>query len=356
MRTDLDQGTTQIKPMNKKLKTDNPELESLFERYERAPDGHVFAPLADACRKAGMLEEAIEICEKGVSKHPEYASGFVVRGKCYYDIGNADQAEASFERVLELDVNNLVALRFMGLILAERGHAAEARARFEHILVLDPDNKEIAEKLGDLKDDESHESFAEDLAEVLGDDETPEMTAADDDAIDESAGDEPIELREVEDESFAGATISLGDGEATPDVLATLTLADIYALQGYRRKAIKIYKELLEDQPDNRIVKAKLDELVGKGTSDDEPAPVVGYPVEADEDTVDDVAADTGAEVMVETAVVAEPGPDLEAPVVDTEVGQVSEAVVDEPVDDSQAIEPARSADQFKRWLENMNR
>ena len=39
------------------------ELDDLFERYRATPKGHVFAPLADACRKAGMLEEALEICK-----------------------------------------------------------------------------------------------------------------------------------------------------------------------------------------------------------------------------------------------------------------------------------------------------
>jgi tetratricopeptide (TPR) repeat protein len=339
--------------MNDKFKTENNELESLFQRYEKTPDGHVFAPLADACRKAGMLEEAIEICEKGVSKHPRYASGFVVRGKCYYDIGNADQAEASFEKVLELDVNNLVALKFMGMILAERGLATEARARFEHILALDPDNKEIAEKLGDLGEDASHESFVEDLAEVLGADETPEALVIEDSATDDVGEDEPIELRAVDDETFAGAKISLGDTEPTPDALATLTLAEIYASQGYRRKAIKIYKELLETEPENEFVRAKLEEL-GKARKS-EAETVTVEDAAPDPAQVNGVATeDVPAEETVEAEVVAETAPEPE-PVVKPEAVEPPGKAPPGPAEGSQPIEAARSADQFKRWLENMN-
>ena len=88
----------------------NYELESLFRKYESAPDSFVFAPLADAYRKAGMLEEAVEICRKGVRRHLDYPSGHVVLGKCYFDIGDLDLSEEAFKSVLNLDASNLVAL------------------------------------------------------------------------------------------------------------------------------------------------------------------------------------------------------------------------------------------------------
>ena len=77
-----------ITHMNDRFRTENPELDALFERYRAAPESHVFAPLADACRKAGMVEEALDIYEKGVRSNPDYTSGHVVRGKCHFDLGN----------------------------------------------------------------------------------------------------------------------------------------------------------------------------------------------------------------------------------------------------------------------------
>ena len=241
--------------MKDDFKTDNPELEALFERYRVAPGSHVFAPLADACRKAGMLEEAIEICEKGVSTHPRYASGLVVRGKCYYDLGSSDQAEASFEKVLQLDVNNLVALKYMGLILAARGEAEAAREHFEHILALDPGDREIAGKLEELTLGE---------ARAILDDESSMRGLIDDDEIARprtpaDAADEPEDG--FADDGFTGGEIRIGAAEPTTDVLATMTLAEIYASQGYRGKALKIFRELLTADPENEAVKARLSEL-----------------------------------------------------------------------------------------------
>lgn len=325
--------------MSDTFKTNNPELESLFERYRSAPDSYVFAPLADACRKAGMIEEAIEICEKGVSANPTYASGYVVRGKCYYDLGNADQAEASFEKVLELDPNNLVALKFMGLILAERGLSKEARGRFEHILALDPGDHEISTRLAELPeaDAEAGDELREGLEEVLGEDEPPDA--------DSDAAAEAVELREVKDEDFEGVQITLGDGGATPDVLATTTLADIYAAQGYRRKAVKIYRELLESQPGNSTIIGKLRDL-GEPVDEPEPEPEVpaglADPPPQPEPAVasSPVVADEGANDTVDETP-DEGSPPPETPAEDAASKQ-------SPVD--------ANATHFKRWLQNLNR
>ena len=51
------------------------EFDELFRRYDSAPDSYVFVPLADACRKLGRFEEALEICEDGIERHPNYVSG-----------------------------------------------------------------------------------------------------------------------------------------------------------------------------------------------------------------------------------------------------------------------------------------
>lgn len=212
------------------------ELDALFRKYESAPDSYVFAPLADAFRKEGRLEEAVEVCRKGVRRHPDYPSGHVVLGKCHFDVGEVDEAADSFRRVLELDANNLVALKYLGMIEAGRGRQDRAREYFKHILVLDPENKEIRSLLEDLHADAA-----------------PATPPA-----------------EVEDDDFEGEPISLGAGdEEMSDDLATKTLADIYAAQGYRDKALKIYREVLRTQPDNEEIRQKLDDLEGEGGATD---------------------------------------------------------------------------------------
>lgn len=206
---------------------DNAELERLFKRYEQSPKGHIFAPLADACRKAGRLQEAVDICQKGLRLHPNYTSGHVVMGKCLYDQGRMDEAFVTFKLVIDMDTENLVALKYLGMILAERGRFEEAEKYFNHILAMDPDNKEIREKLDGLMEE------AEDI----------------------------VELKPVADDEFEGEEIKLGEPIETSDELATMTLADIFASQGYKAKAIKIYREVLSKDPGNETARKRIEAL-----------------------------------------------------------------------------------------------
>ena len=44
----------------------------------------------------------------------------------------------------------------------------------------------------------------------------------------------------------------------------TVTMAELYARQGYLRKAARIYRHLLEEAPDREDLRGALDELVDK--------------------------------------------------------------------------------------------
>jgi tetratricopeptide (TPR) repeat protein len=304
------------------------ELETLFRKYENAPDSYVFAPLADAYRKSGMLEEALEICKKGLRKHPRYPSGKVVLGKCYFDLGEVDEAQSSFEEVLGLDAQNLVALKYLGMIQAGRGDLDAARGHFKRILALDPDNREITSMLEDLQ-----------VAEDTG------MTPP---------------RRSFKDGDFEGDPISLGDDDGASDELATTTLADIYAAQGYKDKAARIYKEVLQRQPTNEAIKKKLSDMEGGVPTDESPgSPSERFeemPVDKGDPVISEPASETGraelddtlkTEALEHEATRVVDEPKRKAAKKDT--SEQPETGANKPLDDQ------KSYDQFKRWLENMN-
>ena len=62
-----------------------------IEEYQlillKNPGSKVFAALAEAYRKMGLLEEAYDIAKKGVFKHPEYPSGRVALARILIDKG-----------------------------------------------------------------------------------------------------------------------------------------------------------------------------------------------------------------------------------------------------------------------------
>ena len=61
------------------------EIEKLEKRWAENPKGRNFAPLADAYRKAGELDRAIELCKSGLERHPDYVSAHIVYGRCLVD-------------------------------------------------------------------------------------------------------------------------------------------------------------------------------------------------------------------------------------------------------------------------------
>jgi tetratricopeptide (TPR) repeat protein len=309
-----------------RFQTDHQDLDDLFERYRAAPASHVFAPLADTCRKAGMLEEALEICARGVGEHPRYASGYVVQGKCLYDAGRSNDARAAFDRVLVLDPNNLVALKYLGILHSERGDNASAREYFEHILALDPDDREIRSRIEDVDVARERAPRASVRAEAA-----PVLDVPVDSPVDSE--DEHIEvLPDLEDEAFEGEPITLRDETVTSDEIATMTLADIYASQGYTSRALKIYREVQKRQPGNTTLASKIEALEKEARLALEAAraAVPAKPVAAEA---------PAASTTSETSGVREPAP-RPAP------APPSGLVIDQ----------SQSYEQFKRWLKASSR
>lgn len=345
------------------IRTHNREIDELFERYRRAPGSHVFAPLADAYRKLGLIEEALDFCARGLAANPRYASGYVVQGKCQFDAGRADRAEESFKKVLELDSHNLVALRYLGIIRAGCGDAEGARGYFEQILVLDPDDKEIRQRLDAVKTSSapvSATTLVEEIEQVLEDApmipipatrEVPRVEpirpraeaaaprvepAATPVDVRSSAPDEVMDLPEVRDE-FEGSPILLGDDSVTTEYIATVTLADIFASQGYAAKALKIYQDVLRRQPDNQDVKKKIAALE-RGERI----------VRDDGDEKDDSPAAAPASTSAPASAPAPASP----PAPNTASSGPSFAPTTPA---GAAIDEGRSYEQFKRWLRTVS-
>ena len=99
------------------------EIEKLEQRWAENPKGRNFAPLADAYRKAGELDRAIELCKAGLERHPDYVSAHIVYGRCFLDLKNDTTASQVFRKVLELDPEDVlgVELEHLAEHLRRRG-------------------------------------------------------------------------------------------------------------------------------------------------------------------------------------------------------------------------------------------
>ena len=104
------------------------EIEKLERRYAENPQGLTFAPLAEVHRKNGDVARALELLRPGLTLHPDYIPASIVLGRCHLDLGDLPAAEAAFTHVLELDGENVIALKALAditerLLAVRRGGA-----------------------------------------------------------------------------------------------------------------------------------------------------------------------------------------------------------------------------------------
>ncbi len=123
------------------------EIEKLEARYAENPDGRYFAPLADAYRKAGRVDDALQLVTQGLTKHPDYLSAHIVLGRCLLDKKDDAGASAAFSRVLELDQENIIALKALAEVAERGGQNDAARRWLMRLLVVDGMNAEAEEDL-----------------------------------------------------------------------------------------------------------------------------------------------------------------------------------------------------------------
>jgi len=127
------------------------EIEKLERRWLENPKGRNFAPLADAYRKAGELDRAIDLCKSGLERHPDYVSAHIVYGRCLIDMKNDAGAQEAFQKVLALDPENIIALKILGEIAERNNRFDEAVDWLARLLNADPMNGEAAEHLARAK-------------------------------------------------------------------------------------------------------------------------------------------------------------------------------------------------------------
>lgn len=129
------------------------QIDELQRRVAQAPSSIAFAQLAEALRRAGRIDEAVEACRAGLVHHPEYLSAHVTLGRALVEQGDLDAAEAELTGVLAAAPENLAAVRGLAEIQERRGQQGEALAHYRRALTLAPHDPDLEDTVSRLAAD-----------------------------------------------------------------------------------------------------------------------------------------------------------------------------------------------------------
>jgi len=127
------------------------EIEKLEARWAENPDGRYFAPLADAYRKAGRVDDAVAVCRDGLMRHPHYATARLILAKALMSRQDFAGALAEIEAILRSSPKAVQCHRLAAEFHRRLGRIDEAVRHLERAASLDPGDRESRALLGLLR-------------------------------------------------------------------------------------------------------------------------------------------------------------------------------------------------------------
>src|SRR6476660_4245742 len=121
---------------------DSQRIDDLRRRVQKDPASIAFAQLAEECRRAGRVEEAVDVCRAGLAIHPGYMSARVTLGRALIQLNRLDEATLELQQVLATAPDNLAAIRGLAQIHERKGLLAEALVQYQAALSLAPNDPE----------------------------------------------------------------------------------------------------------------------------------------------------------------------------------------------------------------------
>jgi tetratricopeptide (TPR) repeat protein len=199
------------------------------EILSKDPHSTVFVTLGDAYRQLGRLDEALEVARRGVQGLPWFSPGHVVLGQILMARGETGEALGCFNKALTLDGESIAAFKGLAAIYCQKGQTVLARQVLERAEEIHPGNSSIQHMLNRLS------------------------------AV-------------AEESDRAVATAPQADHVQPADApIATSTIAELFVKQGLLSQACQVYRDILQADPDNGQVRAKLIELEERLTSNSQP-------------------------------------------------------------------------------------
>jgi len=142
---------------------------ALLERIAtQDPSSPLYLPLAERMREQGRVEEAIRLCEGRRGRPGQGVGDHIVLARCYLAAGRLAEARAQFESAVQLDRENVVALKALAGILSHEGNHGAASDFYRAVCRIDPGDLESQTALHQITSGEFPEVRPPDLVVAQG--------------------------------------------------------------------------------------------------------------------------------------------------------------------------------------------
>ena len=121
--------------------------DSFADAYRREPSWRMLTRLLGALQLAGRNADVLRVAQEWVDANPTHLPGTLTLAGFLQQTGRRDEALRAYERALELDSGNLIALNNAAWLAHELGRA-EALPLAERAYALAPDNPAVLDTLG----------------------------------------------------------------------------------------------------------------------------------------------------------------------------------------------------------------
>lgn len=119
--------------------------------YQEDPTSKIFAPLAEAYRKIGLVDEAIEICKEGLVVNPDFIGGKVALARAYAEKKMHSAVRDLLMPIIDQVPDNLIAQKLLADASLMNGYVRDALNSYKMYLYFNPQDRDIAGLVQELE-------------------------------------------------------------------------------------------------------------------------------------------------------------------------------------------------------------
>jgi Tfp pilus assembly protein PilF len=128
------------------------DIEYFSNKFEKNPKSKVFMPLALAYLKLGKLDEAIDVCQRGLDLNPDYIAAKTIMAQAFLEKGMKEEAKGLLIEIATLNKSNYRANKLLGEIYRSEDNIEKAVYYYRTALQTSPEDTELKNLIEELAD------------------------------------------------------------------------------------------------------------------------------------------------------------------------------------------------------------